>query len=62
MKEIQYSIDLKITIQYLMPPNNLSEKVKREELQIHINRLADRWITNKENQKNLIKSILWNQI
>lgn len=60
MKETEYTIDLKVTLQHITPPDNRLEKMEREAMQAHIDGLAGTWLADKKNQQNLMNMILKN--
>lgn len=62
MKDCQFQINLTIRLNWLVAPETTAEKVKRAEIQNHIDFKVFEWIHNQKNQQNLMNMILGNDV
>lgn len=60
MENCQFQINLTIRLDWIEAPETTAEKVKRDDIQHHINCKVFDWIHNQKNQQNLMNMILGN--
>ena len=60
MKTIDYNLQIKVTLNYLRPPKDIVEKIKRQQIQNQIDMLVFKYIDDVRNRQNLMNAILGN--